>query len=466
MNDRSQPVHLQHAYSLFSSCVTADPTWGEAWYNLGNVNSDLNMIPAAITAWRRGLACDLDTPLRAKMLCNLGWRTHHIGNQQDALAYLIKAGYLDNTLCNVPLNKSMVYGVLGDSEETVRQARLAYDMTLKTIRTDLEPDDPQIVRGEANPVYEMGLAFALLFNGNYREGFEHFEIRFKYKLHQYLHYPYPKWRGEPDKTVYLVADQGLGDTLSFARFVPLAAKRAKFMHMIVQSELMRTFTDAFAAIPNINLIPMAAPFVPADAWSTFVSLPYALGLTDEEIRTTPQIEMPRYTMRTDWMVPDAKFHIGIAYAGSPLNEIDKHRNIPVAHFLDLYRVPEVQLYSLQVGERAKDIHDQGCVGLIRDLNPYIRDVADTVSILRDLDLVICCESALGHICAAANREAWIPYSYLGKDYRLGHRGDKLLWTPKHKIFRQGSDQDWKSVFSAIAEALEERVHGRSGKAAA
>jgi len=91
------------------------------------------------------------------------------------------------------------------------------------------------------------------------------------------------------------------------------------------------------------------------------------------------------------------------------------------------------------------------------LAPYIRDVVDTVSILKQLDLVICCESALAHIAALAGAECWVPYSRLGKDYRLGSHGKHQLWS-NHRVFNQGEDMRWQPVFDDIALALEARVH--------
>ena len=72
---------------------------------------------------------------------------------------------------------------------------------------EMEPD---------NPVTEAAYAFSLLFGRQLKAGFERFEIRFKWRLHQFLQYPYAKWLGEEDKIVFLVADQGFGDTLCFA----------------------------------------------------------------------------------------------------------------------------------------------------------------------------------------------------------------------------------------------------------
>lgn len=457
LQDTTQPSRLQHAYHLFSSAVLVDPTYGNGWYWLGNANSDLNLLPAAVAAWRRGLRCELDTKLRGQMLVNMGWTLHRLGQEDEAYKVICEARELVPDSASAWLNAGIILGTFGKTREAVECAAKGYDLARAGRNTDLSPDDPQIIRGEPDPVYQMGLAFALLYNGQYAKGFEHFEIRYKYKLHQFLNYPYPQWRGEPEQTILLVADQGLGDTLSFARFVPLAAKRARYIHMVVQSELLRAFSQAFADLPNVNIIPLSSPFIPVDGWSTFVSLPHALGLTDEEIINTPQITLPVYSLPTTWMAPDAKLHIGIAYAGSPLNEIDSLRNIPVTQFLDLYRVPNIQLYSLQVGDRAKDSQDSGCMGLIRDLSPFIRDVTDTVALLRDLDLVICCESALGHICSAVGKECWIPYSYLGHDYRIGHFAENMLWTPKHRVFKQDTDQKWQPVFDKIVEALNERV---------
>lgn len=446
-NDKSNPDHLKLAYGLFSSSCIADPTWAESHYQCGNNNSDLAsslaqpqaVLSSAIACWRRALECNPEPSLRAKIMSNIGWRLHNIGQTAEALEFLEGATKLDPNLHLAWVSLSCLYQSLGRRSDMVRAAKLAYA---------LHPEDPLV---------EMQLAFALLFDRQLKEGFKHNEIRFKYKLKSYLQFPYPKWRGEADKTVYLVADQGLGDTLSFARFVPALCSRAKYVHALIQPELRRLFADAFVGIPNLNLIPQPAPFPPADVWSTFVSAPYVLDLSDQEIRDTPDISLPRMFIPKNWRVPDRKLHIGIAWAGSPLNDIDKHRNIPLQHFAELMRVPGVQLYSLQVGDRAREMSEAGFLPIIRDLTPQIRDVCDTMALLEHLDLVITCESALGHICAAAGKECWVPYSKLGKDYRLGCLGDDRLWSPKHRIFNQGADCKWEPVFVEIAEALREKI---------
>lgn len=438
-NDKSNPNHLQHAYSLFSSAVIADPTFGQAHYQLGNNNSDLDCLPAAIANWRNALVCENTPEERAKILVNLGWRLHSLGREEEAEEVSKQALEIDQNLALAWLNLSLIFGIQGHTEESVAAARKAYA---------LAPDDVN---------NEVVLAFALLFSGRYQEGFRHFECRFKWRLKSFLQFPYPKWEGETGKTIYLVADQGLGDTLSFSRFVEEACKRSHFIHAQVQSELLPLFNLAFAHIPNLNLLPSPCPFPPADAWTTFVSLPFALGLTDEEVRDAPHIKYTEFSHTPNWKVADKKLHIGIAWGGSALNDIDKHRNIPFAQFLELYQVPGIHLYSLQVDGRSQELADAGASALVRDLKPYIRDVTDTLAILPHLDLVITVESALGHICGLAQTECWIPYSYAGRDYRIGYNGEQKLWTPHHRIFQQGKDQRWEPVFDEIIEALRARL---------
>jgi tetratricopeptide (TPR) repeat protein len=449
VNNKDDPKHLEHAIHLFASACITDPTWGQAFYHAGNNHSDLNAIPSALACWRRALECgDLDEGTRARCMINMGWRLHGLGRSKEALEITEKGLAIDPNLQYGWVHKSQIYTIFGKADLSLQAAERAYD---------LMPSDP---------IVEIAYAFALLHARKLALGFKHFEARFAYKLKSYLNFPYPKWEGERDRTIYLDSDQGLGDTISFSRFIPLAAKRSRYLHLMVQPELVRLFMHAFVGLANVNIVPKPAPFVEADAWSTFVGLPTALGLTDEEIRSTPPIDCPRGSLPGGWKVPDRKLHIGIAWSGSSLNDINPHRSIPFEQFLELYRVPGVQLYSLQVDGEFQRMYDAHGLPLVRDLKPLIRDIVDTTTILRELDLVICCESALGHICVMVGKECWIPYSYLGLDYRVGMRGADQLWS-NHRIFKQGEDRQWQPVFFDICFALEARVrHGLDKKAGA
>ncbi len=463
---KHKPSDLTTAYQLWASACTADPTYGQAWYQFSNNNFELKKTEAAIAGYIRALQCDVTDEHRANILCNLAWAYFNVGLINEAYEANYQAGVLDDSLVQFWLHKCVLEGMYGNCADAVKAGEHAVALAETAYQAILETEyGPVIETPQLRNSFlyrqlleaRMALAFALLFDGQYQRGLAIFELRFEWRLHVFLQLPYPKWNGEPGRTVFLASDQGLGDTLDYSRFVERACKHAKYVHAYIQPVLMRTFMNALGHLPNLNLIPSGSTYPQADCWTTFVSLPYVLKLSDKEIRETKQIAAPNYPLPTTWMVPDIKLHIGIAWAGSPLNDIDQHRNIPVTQFIDLYRVHGIQLYGLQIGDRNKESFDSGCVSLIRDLASYVNDVADTVAILRNLDLVICCESALWHIAALADKECWVAYSYEGRDYRIGHRGEKRLWGPKVRVFQQGVAGTWQPVFDQIVKALHERM---------
>ena len=437
--DRSIPANIQQAYKLFVSACYADPTFDGGFYAVGNANSDMSLLSGAVATYRRALECEQIPANRARTLTNLGWRLHGLGQTQEALAVTQEALQLDPDITIAYINLSCIYGTLMQHDQAIEAARKAFEL------------EPQ------TPVTEMTLAFALLFAGRFAEGLSHFERRFEYKLHSFLNYPYPKWNGEAQRTIFLVADQGIGDTLSFARFVEAACKRSKYVHACIQPSMMKLFTHAFRRIPNLNLLPSPCNIPVADHWTTFVSLPYALCLTDKEIIGAPGIELDATPAISGWKITERKLHIGIAWSGSPLNEINEQRSIPLRHFAELYRVPGIQLYSFQVDDRKKELHEQGYSGVIADMSGYIQDIGDTIALLQHMDLVITCESAMGHIAGAANKECWVPYSWLGRDYRASADGKSPIWYPKHRFFQQGPDARWEPVFEMIINELRARV---------
>ncbi len=431
-----------HAYQLMVSSCYADPSYFESFYNTGCVGADFGKPEAAIALFRRAIECEATKEAKAPALCNLGWKLAELGRLEEASICLHEAADMNPHLGLPWLHLSSIHTTWGQTTTAVECARKAKKLLIEEGKETLG---------------EFGLAFALLFDRQFAAGLKAFEARFPERLPQFTHYPYPKWKGEKGKTVFLVADQGLGDTLSFSRFVPQVAERAGYIHAVVQRELMQTFRYAFRKYDNINWLPQPSNFPQADAWTTFVSLPFALGLNDDQIRSVSNIEVMPKRVPNEWKVPGRKLHIGIAWAGAAQNDIDRHRAIPLTQFLDLYRVPGIQLYSLQMDHRRMDIHSTGSAALVRDLSGYIDDVGATFSILQHLDMVVTIESALGHICSMVGKECWVPYSYLGRDYRIGVDGSDRLWTPAHRVFRQGPNLQWQPVFDEMVKALQEKV---------
>jgi hypothetical protein len=451
------------AYRSTVAAVTADPGCADAWLLLAIQARDMGNEPAAIAACKAGLRCtegdgpgDLNVALRHKFLVNLGHSLMNDGRYDEAFRVTDEAIRLWERVGTEALggtqgvafaftNLSLIQSHQGLQRGVVENARRGFE---------LFPD----------VLTEMGLAFALLFDGRYAEGLKLFEARFPYRLQKFANMPYPRWDGGKVGTLMIVPDQGLGDSLSFARFIPDAADIADRVIVMMPPELLVIMRGALASYANVEVVMHDAALPRADAWCPIMSLPVALGLSDDQIRRFDGLDAEAFaggTVGSRLEFEPGTFNIAIAWAGAPANEIDKHRSIPVTEFLPLLEVPRVRLWSVQVGPRAKEMHDACCAAMMVDLSPYIRDASDTAGILRRMDLVVTIESFVAHLAGALDLPCWVAASKRGRDWRIGTTGETPLWYANTRIWRQGDDLSWKPVFAAMVEELRRVVDGTS-----
>jgi tetratricopeptide (TPR) repeat protein len=435
------PGAKETAYQFFCASVECDENFAEGWFAVGVDLSDRGLWDAAVSCWKK---CVEIEPRNVSALNNIGHRLYWLGRLPEARKYISKAVELAPESGYGWCNLSLIENVEGNFKKAISSARKGFELC---------PDN----------INEMALAFALMFAGRYAEGMRHFESRYEYKLPQFLEYPYPQWQGQNTGELFLVAEQGMGDALSFLRFVPRVSARCRKVNLFIHPELLRVVTEACRYLGNVEVRPLPAPFVPADYWSTLSSLPVALGLTDKEIIETRHMVMPDFSSPVTWKKSGPGIHIGISWGGASANEIDRFRSIDVKNFFPLSNIKGVHLYSLQVGNRAGELHTNGGAGLIRDLSPYIRDVGDTIGILHNLDMVICCESAMRHICGAVDKLCWVPYSYNGGDWRCGRNQKYPLWDKNTELFRQDQSGTWEGVFRTIEYRLGKLIQNKFGE---
>jgi ADP-heptose:LPS heptosyltransferase len=143
--------------------------------------------------------------------------------------------------------------------------------------------------------------------------------------------------------------------------------------------------------------------------------------------------------------------IGIIWAGSPDQENDHHRSASVGDFLGLYAAEGVQLYSFQVGDRAKEC--RSVAPLVIDLAPKIRDFTDTAALMLQMDAIVTVCTSTAHLAGVLGVPVHIVLPRHGQHFVWGHSGSTTPWYPSARLHRQERIGDWGPVIRGVAEAL-------------
>jgi len=423
------------AFRDFTASVTENPGVAGSWFNLATALDEAKSHKAAVAFARRCVEIWPDNP---QANANLGWYLHLTGEHDESKEWLDKSLNLD------PL-KALTWSFLGQHHMAKRNAKDAIECSRKAF--EIEPN---------NPLFPMALSFACMLNGEWEEGLSLYEWRFKYKLPEFLTYPYPLWRGESiqGQRLFIVSEQGLGDTLQFSRYVHSLKKLgAREIIFAVQAPLQRIIEQNFKFCKVISL---PCPLPDAEWFCPLISLPVVLGgnpvdWTGGKVQYRP-LSIPQDTSRLR-KVPGRKLHVGIAWAGDPTHDSDRFRSALLDDFLELQKIPSLQLYGLQFGQRAKDIEGLGCIGLIPDQSVNIRDMSDTASIMRSLDLVITVDTSVAHLAGSCGRPVWVLLPYNGLDWRWTYEGESSVWYPSAKLIRQQEGETWKHTMKRVVEML-------------
>lgn len=309
-------------------------------------------------------------------------------------------------------------------------------------------DDPALSR------YHRGLA--LLLAGNFTEGWEDYESRIDVPSLGHRRYDKPRWNGEPldGKRLLVVAEQGYGDMIQFARFVPLLTR---FGGEIL-FEMPRDLIDLFAPLAeHTTLIASDNGLVPDGAFDCYVylmSLGRIFSMTVESVSAViPYIAAPPDRV-DDWhkILDGPGFKVGIAWAGRATHPQDVQRSMDSAQFAQLEEIEGIKLYSLQKDQTTRPLATELGERLVADFGSKLTRFAETAAIVENLDLVITVDTSLAHLAGALGKPVWtlLPYA---PDWRWLLRRDDSPWYPTMRLFRQEAAGDWGEVMAGVREAL-------------
>jgi hypothetical protein len=296
-------------------------------------------------------------------------------------------------------------------------------------------------------------SLTLLQMGQFEEGFKEYEWRWRLPTNPNRLINQKRWDGSDltGKTILVQQEQGMGDMLQFIRYVPLL-KQCGAKDVIV--ECVQPLARLFSTAPGVDrLVLKGEPLPPFDFYAPMMSLAAYFGTTLDSIPgTVPYLAPPPNHKVSVTAPPGTLLKIGLVWAGKPTHQNDRNRSTVLEHFIKLTGFPATAFYSLQKGDREKDLKTQVAGALITDLAPQLNDFADTAAAMSQLDLLIAVDTSVVHLAGALGLETWtlLPYAC---DWRwLSKRADNP-WYPSLRLFRQDGHGRWKELFQQVTEAL-------------
>ncbi len=381
------------ALSFLGRAIALNPAPAFYHNNLGNVLFQLGRPADAALCYEESLRLDPDY---AEAHGNLANTCERLGRFEDALAHRLEVARLRPEL-------SRSYSELGNTLRA--QGMLSEALACFGQALTIDPEDAEA---------HMGRAFALLLAGDLAEGWREYEWRWKTPRFPARGFAEPLWDGSElnGRTILIHAEPGLGQTLQFARYLPLVAGRGGRVVFECQSqlaELMRGMRELSEVVPMGRALP------PFDVQAPLGSLPRIFGTTADAIPpAAPYLQAP----------------------GSKARPRKGERTVGVAWPADWECLePVLELPGIRFARLDET-----------------RDLAETAAAMRNLDLVIAADGTLAHLAGALGAPVWtlVPFA---PDWPWMLGRDDSPWYPTMRLFRQPKVGDWAAVVVRVREAL-------------
>jgi tetratricopeptide (TPR) repeat protein len=494
---------LDEALKALDKAVQLKPEDAELWMNLGNVLVDLERPADALLAFQHALKLN---PRHWDAAYRCGFLLHKQGRSEEAVSYFDLSDKLQPNQAAILEMRAIALHCLKRFEEALADNRRAYALNpdnadtcnniggaLQWLRRDAEalpwfdralelrpnfiaafinkasslqqhhrfdevfaiyhhmktiaPDDAQA---------EWNLSLLHMLHGNFEAGWLGREARWKVHSVVYPKVSEPLWLGEGSvegKTILVCADEGLGDSIQFARYVPMLAARGARVILAVNNALH----PLLSALPGVaQIFSKSASVLPAfDMHCPISSLPLAFGTRldtiPSEISYLPAPAASRVQAWEDRLGPRNRLRVGLVWSGNPNHGNDHNRSIPLRTLSRILDV-DATFVSLQKDARPDDKGAPGERTAIVDLTAHLTDFGETAALISCLDLVITVDTSVAHLAGALGRPTWILLPYM-PDYRWLLNREDSPWYPTVRLFRQTETREYATVIDRVRGEL-------------
>lgn len=444
--------HLDDAWNICESLLAENPNHGSALTLAAYICWKANKFVMGYAFGKR--AVDV-APQESLAWLNLGINASSLWRMEESEAALKTAARLApdkevRGMANMNLAGLCIdFGRFADSENYARAA-------LK--------DVPTSAKTKAN------LGFALLGQRKW-EGWDYYSFSLGLRNREKMKFgEEPDWDGTPGQVVAFYGEQGVGDELAFSSMLPDAIRDCKKVIFSCDKKLEGLFKRSF---PKAKVYgtrkAKAEDGVVWDDEDRVIDASLALGelgclyrKTDASFTGEPFLVADPERRRMWRALFDGKKKpcIGIAWTGGIEMTGRRFRTLTLEQLKPMLAGIDAHWVSLQYKDAAKEVKAFNKANPSIDLVQYgfgtlTADYDDTAAMVAELDLVICIQTAVAHLCGGLGKECWVLLPK-NSQWRYGMSGESMPWYKSLRVFRQRSLQDWHGPMGEMMGLLYKR----------
>jgi tetratricopeptide (TPR) repeat protein len=430
--------HLQNhkaAITSFEKAIVINPTFFDAYFNCGNTLLQMGQFEQAIKCFDQALARNQD---HADCFFNLGNAYMGLKEYEKAIKCFDQALLLKPELKEAHNHKGVAWHEL-------LNLRFAIDSFKKALNID-----PSYADAHLNSAY------SFLLNNDYENGFIKYEWRWKVSQNgiDRSQLNIPLWLGKESvnkKIILIYAEQGLGDTIQFIRYINLVAQYGAKVILQIQPLLINVF-DPFTLNADIQVI--GEPIKSIDFQIPLLSLPLAFNTNLENIPVVQKCISidPMKKMLWGARLGEKKcLRIGLAYSGSASHKDDKERSISLTELLG-YLPEGFDYVCLQKEILDADLQLIHHSKKMRQFKNEIIDFSDTAALIDCMDLIISVDTSIAHLAGTLSKPTWLLLAHR-PDWRWQLEKNCTPWYSSFELIRQNTRGSWGSVLASVRENL-------------
>lgn len=440
---------LPEALNAFETALRLRASDGSLHYNRGVVLLGLQRFEEAAAAFAKAISLGRET---ASTHNNMGLTFQRRGRLPEAAAHFRRALQLDSRFASAWLNLgNALLQDPGDVQEAMRHFARAIE------------SDPSDATAQLNQ------ALCCLLCGDFARGWRLFGSRLllgAQRLGMQVPENVPLWDGRSRSPatadIILVAEQGFGDVIQFARFGEVLASQGFRPILQCHRRLRRLLANVKGFV---DIVPDGTRYTPGrHVWFPMMSIPAALGTDLHSIPANAAYLPAEADLVAEWRtrLGGGRYRVGIAWQGNLEHEQEslRGRSIPLEAFGPLLEVPDITWISLQKGPGSEQLAEMPWRDRVLSYEEQLDSgpdaFVDTAAIMANLDLVITCDTSVAHVAGALGCPTWVALTRT-PDWRwLLDRADSP-WYPSMRLFRQRQPRDWLPVFQEMRASLVETL---------